>query len=112
MNKKIFWYFSIVIVIFGIYHLIGIFYKINDSPPLRHFIFFVLSVFGVYGVLKRPRYFVHLFPILVGQQLYSHGGDFINYWNTYHRLDWISLFVIVFLPTLYVFLVVDMNKKN
>ncbi|HEY4786321.1 MAG TPA: hypothetical protein VIH57_09730 [Bacteroidales bacterium] len=112
MNNRVFVYFSFGIVAFGIYHLIGIFYKIDMSPAWRHGFFFALSIFGIYGVLKRPRYFVFLFPIIVGQQLYSHGTDFINYWTLNHRIDWLSLFVLVFMPTLYALLVMDLNKKT
>ena len=99
-------------VAFGVYHLIGIFYKIDVSPAVRHGIFFALSIYGIYGVLKRPTYFVYLFPILVGQQLYSHGTDFVNMWTTSHRIDFISLFVILYMPTLYIFLILDLNKKT
>lgn len=112
MYNRLFFIFSFVFIAFAVYHLIGVFYVINDSPAWRHGIFFALSIFGIYGILKRPKYFVFLFGILLLQQLYSHGGDLIHIWQTEHKVDWISLFVLLFLPTVFVFLILDRVKKN
>lgn len=112
MYNRLFYFFSIGFIAFAVYHLIGIFYAIDASPAWRHGIFTALSIFGIYGILKRPKYFVFLFGILLLQQFYSHGGDFIHLWQTEHKIDWISLFVLLFLPTVFVFLILDRMKKN
>jgi hypothetical protein len=82
----------------AIFHVINLFYKPNEFPGWRHLLFILIAWVCVYGFIKRPRYFVFLFCILVIQQYYSHGSSLINSWMHEHKTDWISLGVLIFLP--------------
>jgi len=110
--KKLFIFFSLFFIAFAVYHAIGIFWPIDTSPWWRHLIFFALSIFGIYGILVRPKYFVYLFGVLLVQQFYSHGSDFIAMWCEQHKIDWISLLVLIVLPIVFVFLILDAKNKG
>jgi hypothetical protein len=98
-NKRILFYaFTILSFLAAIYHLIGIFYKINNSPVWRHVIFVVVNLFCIYGFLKRPKYFIYFFCVLTLQQYNSHGSHLIRLYTLEHKIHWISLFVIILLP--------------
>lgn len=98
-NRKILFYtVALFFFIAAIYHAVGIFYKVNDVPVWRHALFVAINLFCVYGLLKRPRYFLYFFCVLIIQQYLSHGSQLINLWYMEHRIDWISLAVLVLLP--------------
>jgi hypothetical protein len=106
MSKKSFNILFKILALLGIfpivYHFIGIFYKINSSPVWRHQLFILIGLVSIYGILKRPAWFIWFFAILTMQQLYSHGGDLLLYWKNVHRIHWISIVVLIFMPlTLY-----------
>jgi hypothetical protein len=112
MKKKIFFIvFAAFFVLSAIYHLVGLFIHVNDSPFWRNLLFVVINSFVAWGLLKRPSYFIYLFILLMIQQIYSHGSDLINLWNDHHKLDWLSLLVIVILPVMLVFLIIDRKGK-
>lgn len=90
--------FAVLCFITAIYHAIGVFYTINESPPLRHLFFVGINLFCIYGVLKQPPFFVYFIALLVIQQFYSHGCAFINSWINNNEIDWISFFVLLVLP--------------
>jgi hypothetical protein len=96
----------------GLYHLIGLFAEINKEPLWRNGLFVIINLFCFYGLLKRPGYFVYLFGILLLQQVYSHGGDLLNLWSTHKQVDWLSLGVIIYMPLVFVLLVVDTRSKR
>jgi len=96
----------------ALYHLIGIFYKINASSSGRHALFICINLFLVYGFLKRPKYFVFVFFILLLQQLYSHGSFLINHFRESGKIDWISVFILVGLPIIFACLVADYKSKS
>lgn len=91
----------------AIYHFAGIFYKVDESPAWRHVLFVVINLFVVYGVLKRPKYFVYIVAILVIQQYYSHGTYLVNLWIEKKQIHWISVFVLVLLPIVLLCLIED-----
>ena len=91
----------------AIYHFAGLFYKFDESPAWRHVLFVVINLFVVYGVLKRPKYFVYIVAILVIQQYYSHGTYLVNMWIEKKQIHWISVFVLVLLPIVLFCLIED-----
>jgi len=114
MNKRIsdtvFITFASLATIVAIYHLIGVFYKLNTSPAWRHLIFIGINIICIYGLLKRPLWFIYFFALLLAQQLYSHGGDLIWHWRNEHRVDWISVAVIILMPVIFILLLLARRK--
>jgi drug/metabolite transporter superfamily protein YnfA len=96
----------------GAYHLAGIFYKVNESPVWRHLLFVGISVFCVYGFLKRPKYFAWFIALLFAQQCYSHGTYAVNLWMQRKQIHWISLIDLVLLSIGLICLVEDCKVKN
>jgi O-antigen ligase len=109
--KKIFIVFAIFFIVSAGYHFVALFFHVNDSPLWRNLLFVVINIFTAYCLLKRPPWFIYLFVILMIQQLYSHGTDLVSLWNSNHRIDWMSLAVIVIMPGIFVFLLLDKIGK-
>ena len=98
-NRTAFLYaLAFLVLMAGVYHFIGLFYKINDAPIWRHVLFVLVDFYCVYGLLKRPKYFVYFFLIMTIQQYYSHGFQLIENWNAAHKIHWVSLFILVLFP--------------
>jgi hypothetical protein len=96
----------------GAYHLVGVFYKVDESPFWRHLIFVGINIFCVYGFLKRPKYFLYFVALLFIQQCYSHGTDIVNLWHQTKKIDWISVFDLLFLLLGLICLIEDHNWKT
>ena len=110
-KNTLFVVFAIFFIIPAIYHLVAVFYQLNTSPIWRNLLFVGINLFGAYGVLKRPAYFLYFFAALLLQQFYSHGSDLIDMWDLQHKIDWISLSVLVVMPVIFVFLILDKLGK-
>ena len=111
-KQTIFMVFAILFGITALYHLVAVFYNINDSTPIRNLIFVVINTICIYGILKRPKWFVYFFAALFVQQCYSHGTDLYKTWMEKGKLDWISLLDLVILPTILFFLIKDWREKK
>jgi uncharacterized membrane protein len=96
----------------AIYHFIGVFYKVDESPIWRHLLFVVINLFCAYGILKRPKYFVYLVGLLLVQQYYSHGTYMVNLWIEKKQVHWISVFDLLLLPIALFCLIEDCKMKN
>jgi len=103
--------FAALFAITSIYHMAGLFVRINDSPIWRHLLFVDINLFCVYGFLKRPKYFVYLFALLLIQQYYSHGTALVQLWLDKKEIDWISVFDLIILPVALICLVEDSGAK-
>ncbi|MFT3908385.1 MAG: hypothetical protein QM737_03090 [Ferruginibacter sp.] len=113
-TANIFFKFSAILFLAAAgYHFTGIFYKVNDAPVWRHILFTVINLFCIYGVLKRPKYFVYFIIALLVQQYYSHGTYMISLWNDKKQIHWISFFDLIFLPVLLFFIIKEhKNRKS
>jgi len=60
-----------------LYHVAAFVQPLDESPPWRHAIFIAVCTVCIYGLLKRPKWFVWFFGILMIQQLYSHGSHLL-----------------------------------
>jgi hypothetical protein len=116
MNKKT---FNIIFIVFAVvafftmlYHLNGIFYPNSDTPAWRHALFVVINIILIYGLLKRPKWFVWFVAILIAQQWYSHGSYAFMLWQKEHIIHWISVAIIIFLPLLFILLSADKKNKK
>ncbi len=108
MKTRVFFIiFAVLFLISAGYHLVALFFPLNESPPWRNLLFTVVNILAAIGLLKRPSWFIFPYILLMIQQLYSHGTDLVRLWNAEHRFDWISLLVLLVMPAIFVFLLVD-----
>jgi hypothetical protein len=110
--RIIFWFYAVLNTLVACYHLVGIFYPINSSPPWRHGLFVIINLFCVYGFLNRPRFFVYFFFLLFLQQLYSHGGNAVAVWIQHRIVSWMDLCVVFFIGLAFVLVWIDRNKRS
>lgn len=68
-------------------------------PLSRHVAFICINLAGALYVRSRPLWALPLFIALLIQQSIGHGSKLIMMWQQYHRVDWISVAVLI---TLYV----------
>ena len=108
VRMKIFRLLQIALTIAAIYHLAGLFYRVDAAPVTRHAIFVVSDLLCVYGFVKRPRYFVFFFTAFTVQQYYSHGQHLSNMWVNEERIHWVSVLVLTLMPTGLICLVKEM----
>ena len=112
MKRSLFIILSFLFAVAALYHLVGVFIAVDSSPTWRHFLFVCVNGFIAYSLLKRPKYFIYVFAVLLLQQLYSHGGSFINLWLEQGKIDWISAGVLLLLPLIFVLLILDLRRKT
>jgi len=122
MSKKIFHISFIIFAILAfaalIYHAIAIYHPQTPAPAVnlvaafRHAIFILISMICIYGLLKRPKWFVWFVLALTLQQWYSHGNYAIQLWQKQHAIHWISVADIILLPLLVILLLVDKKNKQ
>jgi hypothetical protein len=96
----------------GIYHFVGVFYKVDESPIWRHLLFVGINLLSVYGFLKLPKYFVFFIALLFVQQCYSHGTYLVNLWIKTKQIHWISVFDLFLLLIALICLIADYYLKN
>jgi hypothetical protein len=92
----------------GLYHLYGLIASLAD-PNLAafHGAFVVIDPVTAYLLLRRPDWFLYAFALLTIQQIYSHGTEALTAWRAASAIDYVSLFIIVFMPSLFVLVVYD-----
>ncbi|MEO5891563.1 MAG: hypothetical protein ABIQ31_15030 [Ferruginibacter sp.] len=116
MNKKtshlIFTLFAALVFVVALYHIKGIFYPSANSPAWRHAIFVLINFLVIYGLLKRPAWFIWFIAVLMLQQWYSHGSYAYQTWQKQHLIDWISVAIILLLPLLLILLLKDKKTKT
>jgi hypothetical protein len=111
-RKFLFRIFALLALLLAVYHFVGIFYPINSSPYWRHLIFVFVNLFCSYGLIARPRFFNYFFFLLMLQQFYSHGGSLLNQWSARKSVDWVSLFVLIFLIVIFVNLILETKTDS
>jgi hypothetical protein len=92
----------------GLYHLYGLIASLAD-PELAafHAAFVVIDPITAYLLLRRPDWFPYAFAVLTVQQIYSHGMEALTAWRASAVIDFVSLFIILLMPSLLVLLVYD-----
>jgi hypothetical protein len=96
----------------AVYHLVAVFISFDKTPAWRHALFIGINIIAIYGLVKRPKWFLWFVVLLTLQQWYSHGSYAIGLWQNEHRIHWISIGVIVLLPLLCILLFIDQKAKR
>jgi hypothetical protein len=113
MNSKVLWkIFAGIFVLTALYHLLAIFIHLNELKKWRNLIFVGIDLLIALGVWKRPAYFVFIFALFLIQQYFSHGNDLIQLWELKHKIDWSSVFTILYLPVVFSFLIADWRQRR
>src|SRR5436309_2141551 len=90
-SPKLFIAFAFLFLLAAIYHLAAVFFKIHPdesgSSASRNILFAVINLICVYGIIKRPKWFVFAFAILLVQQYFSHGISLYDYWTEENKID-------------------------
>ena len=92
----------------GLYHLYGLIAAMAD-PNLAafHAAFVVIDPVTAYLLLRRPDWFPYAFAVLTVEQIYSHGMEAIAAWRATLAIDYVSLFIVIFMPSLLGLIVYD-----
>lgn len=95
--------YSILAVAFSIafiYHVAAVLRpdSFPPSPAWRHILFIFLNLAGLLLSLKKWKWFWIPFALFTIQQLIAHGGRAYAWWTIYHRIDFVSLLIMVIMP--------------
>ena len=108
-NREIVFLGSAVLFIgAGLYHLYELIASMAD-PNLAafHAAFVIIDPVTAYLLLRRPDWFPYAFAVLTVEQIYSHGMEAIAAWRATSVIDYVSLFIVIFMPSLLVLIVYD-----
>jgi len=76
-------------------------------PAWRHVVWIGIDASLAFLLLRRPRWLVWVFGLLTAQVLNSHGRGAWQMWSNGHGLDWISVAVVVAVPTITWMLIIE-----
>ena len=114
MNNKIrhilFFVFAVLAFAALLYHTIGAVQPFDTTPAWRHTLFIGICTICMYGFLKRPKWFVWFFGLLLVQQLYSHGSHFVQVYRE-NKINTIDAAVLLLMPLAFVLLLTDRKSK-
>lgn len=110
--KKLFVIYACLFGLTAVYHVVGLFVRVNDASPIRHLVFVLVTGVMAYLMLKRPRVLPYLFAVLLIQQLYSHGKDVYLAWTQQGRIDWIGVGVVLIMPSIFLSILLDARVAN
>ena len=107
--ERVFWAVAACFLAAAVFHIAALFVPqlAVSSPAWRHGMFALVNALVAIGLVRRPRGFLFAFALLTLQQLLSHGRDLIVAWQGEHRVDWVSLVVVIAMPVVLVLLARD-----
>jgi hypothetical protein len=123
MSKKT---FNIIFIVFAVLafcsllnHIIEIIYPDKSQHAIitlvgsaRHIVFAFINCICIFGILKRPVWFTWFLGLLILYQWYTHGSYLVEFWKLKQQVRWISIAVIVLLPLLFYFLILERKSKQ
>ena len=86
-----------------LFHTVGAVQPFDSTPAWRHTLFIGINVICIYGLAKRPKWFVWFFGALTVQQLYSHGSHFIKLLQE-NKVNLIDAAVLILMPLVFILL--------
>jgi hypothetical protein len=112
VNQKTFIFFALVFCGAAFYHFVSVFYPLNSAPPWRNIVFIFINLFGAWGIIKRPPWFIYFFFAWMIQQMISHGGSILTMWRTANKFDWLSAFTVLLMILVFIALVRERNLRS
>ncbi len=101
---------SIGFIAAACYHLLAIFFELNNSTGWRNILFVVINLWCAFEIRKTRKYFIVLFTVLFVQQVISHGSSVIENMHE-HNTDWLSIFVLAAILIIYAALMFSASVK-
>jgi len=101
-RNPIFYIYAFLAAFIALYHINKYFFPSANEHATRHLIFVGICTICVFGLIKRPAWFLYFFGALMLQQLYSHGSQLINQWKEVHTVNYTDLIVVVMMPVIFV----------
>ncbi len=92
-------------------HAVGLL-PVDESSQTRHLIFVGINLGGAWYALRRPRWLLPAYVVLVAQQTMGHGGRALRWWHESGRVDVISVSVLAVLYTGLALLVRDASDRS
>ncbi|MEO7312424.1 MAG: hypothetical protein ABIX01_18625 [Chitinophagaceae bacterium] len=102
---SLFYIYAFGFVIVALYHVNRYFFTPAAESATRHLVFVGICTICVFGLLKRPAWFLYFFGALTLQQIYGHGSHLLHQWNGLHTVNYIDLGVVVMTPVIFVSLI-------
>jgi hypothetical protein len=114
MNKKVlqvlFIGFALLAFAAMVYHIIGAIKPFDATPAWRHSLFIGINIICMYGLLKRPIWFVWFWGLLTLQQFYGHGSHFFKSLGE-DKFIWIDFGVLLLMPLIFILLLTERKIK-
>ena len=114
MNKKathmLFIVFALLAFAALLYHTAGAVQPFDKTPAWRHTLFIAINTICIYGLLKKPKWFVWFFGALTIQQLYSHGSHLIKLLGE-NKANLLDAAVIILMPLIFILLLINQKSK-
>jgi hypothetical protein len=115
MSKKaipvMFGAFALLAFAAMLYHAYGAIKSFDTTPAWRHSLFIGINIICIYGLLKRPVWFIWFWGLLTIQQLYSHGSHFVRLLSE-NKFTWIDFGVLLLMPLIFILLLKDRKIKS
>lgn len=115
MNSKVrhilFKVFAVLAFAALLYHTIGAVQPFDTTPAWRHTLFIGICTICIYGLLKRPTWFVWFFGVLTAQQMYSHGSHLIQVLKE-NKINTIDIAVVLLMPLIFILLLRDRKSTS
>ena len=106
LKNILFYVFAVLAFAVLLYHTAGAVQPFDATPSWRHTLFIAICTICIYGLLKRPKWFVWFFGVLMIQQLYSHGSHFIQLLKA-NKFNPIDTAVLPLMPLVFILLLMD-----
>ena len=115
MNKKtlqvLFIVFALLALAATVYPAIGSIKPFDATPAWRHILFVGINIICIYGLLKRPYWFIWFWTLLTLQQLCSHGSHFVRLLSE-NKFTWIDFGVLVLMPVIFILMLIDKRSMH
>lgn len=105
--------FSVAFIVAALYHFFQLVHVFGDVQAVAfHGSFVLIDVFVAFAIWRRLPGLLFLVAILTAEQLYSHGSAAWYAWQEAHQIDVISWVVVIAMPLLLIFVVLDRASKH
>ncbi|GAB2825899.1 hypothetical protein [Ferruginibacter profundus] len=94
-----------------LYHTVGAVQPFDATPAWRHILFIGICTICMYGLLKRPKWFLWFFGALMVQQLYNHGSRLIHLLQE-DKLNFIDAAVVLLMPLVFILLLMERKAER
>ncbi len=109
---KIFYFYAFMAAVVGLYYVNRHFFLSQLESGFRNLAFVGICTICVFGLIKRPKWFLYFFGVLMLQQLYSHGSQLFTQWHLLHTINYINLCIVVMMPVIFVSLIRNQHAAS